>query len=204
MVCLINRIGYLSISLFCFSSSSSSWCFSIFFSFIFSHNIFSLNFRLQHLHFRQYIFICFSIAFFFFSLFLFRLAGTCLKDLKIYVPEAVATGDAVTLSCYYNLENVSILLYCGVSYWLSFFSLFFEPILLFCCCCCCYCIYFHFFRSFYILLLFCFYTSFALSYMRYMFYNTDCIEMFTATKMNLLKQVRYLFLKLEIIVVVSL
>lgn len=31
-----------------------------------------------------------------------------MKDLKIYVPEAVAVGDAVTLSCYYNLENVSI------------------------------------------------------------------------------------------------
>ena len=34
-------------------------------------------------------------------------AGTCLRDLKISVPEAVATGDTVTLSCYYNLENVS-------------------------------------------------------------------------------------------------
>ncbi|XP_031617834.1 uncharacterized protein LOC116337418 [Contarinia nasturtii] len=33
---------------------------------------------------------------------------TCLKDLKIYVPEAVALGDAVTLSCYYNLENASL------------------------------------------------------------------------------------------------
>ncbi|XP_055323945.1 uncharacterized protein LOC129578813 isoform X2 [Sitodiplosis mosellana] len=32
---------------------------------------------------------------------------TCLKDLKIYVPEAVAVDDAVTLSCYYNLENLT-------------------------------------------------------------------------------------------------
>lgn len=31
-----------------------------------------------------------------------------MRDLKIYVPEAVAVGDAVTLSCHYNLENVSI------------------------------------------------------------------------------------------------
>lgn len=32
--------------------------------------------------------------------------GTCLKDLKITVPEAVAVGDAAILSCHYNLENV--------------------------------------------------------------------------------------------------
>lgn len=43
-----------------------------------------------------------------FLLFFSLLAGTCLRDLKIYVPEAVAVGDAVTLSCHYNLENVSI------------------------------------------------------------------------------------------------
>lgn len=36
------------------------------------------------------------------------MAGVCLKDLRMNVPQAVARGDAVTLSCYYNLENVSI------------------------------------------------------------------------------------------------
>lgn len=38
----------------------------------------------------------------------FLLSGTCLKDLKISVPEAVAVGDAALLSCYYNLENVRL------------------------------------------------------------------------------------------------
>lgn len=35
------------------------------------------------------------------------LSGNCLKDIQLYVPEAVADGDTVTLSCQYDLENVS-------------------------------------------------------------------------------------------------
>lgn len=34
-------------------------------------------------------------------------AAFCLKDLKIFVPEAVITGNAATLSCQYELEQVS-------------------------------------------------------------------------------------------------
>lgn len=71
------------------------WFFG-FFAFSFRH------FILQHI---TIIHIFYS--FLYFSLF-FLFAGTCLRDLKIYVPEAVAVGDAVTLSCHYNLENVSI------------------------------------------------------------------------------------------------
>ncbi|CAD7084659.1 unnamed protein product [Hermetia illucens] len=32
----------------------------------------------------------------------------CLKDLRISVPEAVAVGDTVTLSCFYDLENAAL------------------------------------------------------------------------------------------------
>lgn len=35
------------------------------------------------------------------------ITGNCLKDMQLYVPEAVAVGDTVTLSCQYDLENVS-------------------------------------------------------------------------------------------------
>jgi hypothetical protein len=31
----------------------------------------------------------------------------CLKELKIFVPEAVVMGNAATLSCQYDLDNVS-------------------------------------------------------------------------------------------------
>lgn len=37
----------------------------------------------------------------------FLFAAFCLKDLKIFVPEAVITGNAATLSCQYELEQVS-------------------------------------------------------------------------------------------------
>lgn len=66
---------------------------------------FSLPFYFAAHHYNPYIFSTrFILSFSLFFLF----AGTCLRDLKIYVPEAVAVGDAVTLSCHYNLENVSI------------------------------------------------------------------------------------------------
>lgn len=35
----------------------------------------------------------------------------CLKDLKIFVPEAVITGNAATLSCQYELEQVSEMIF---------------------------------------------------------------------------------------------
>uniref|UniRef100_A0A6P4EDH3 Uncharacterized protein LOC108041226 n=1 Tax=Drosophila rhopaloa TaxID=1041015 RepID=A0A6P4EDH3_DRORH len=35
------------------------------------------------------------------------LSAHCLKDLKIFVPEAVIMGNAATLSCQYDLEQVS-------------------------------------------------------------------------------------------------
>lgn len=35
------------------------------------------------------------------------ITGNCLKDMQLYVPEAVAVGDTVTLSCQYDLETVS-------------------------------------------------------------------------------------------------
>jgi len=35
------------------------------------------------------------------------LSAHCLKDLKIFVPEAVLMGNAATLSCQYDLEQVS-------------------------------------------------------------------------------------------------
>lgn len=34
-------------------------------------------------------------------------SAVSLKDLKISVPEAVASGDTVVISCHYDLENVS-------------------------------------------------------------------------------------------------
>lgn len=34
----------------------------------------------------------------------------CLKELKIFVPEAVIMGNAATLSCQYDLDNVSCVL----------------------------------------------------------------------------------------------
>lgn len=39
--------------------------------------------------------------------FLCTLPAHCLKDLKIFVPEAVRTGNSATLSCQYDLEQVS-------------------------------------------------------------------------------------------------
>uniref|UniRef100_A0A1B0BIZ5 Ig-like domain-containing protein n=1 Tax=Glossina palpalis gambiensis TaxID=67801 RepID=A0A1B0BIZ5_9MUSC len=33
------------------------------------------------------------------------LSADCLKDLKIFVPEAVIMGNAATLSCQYDLEQ---------------------------------------------------------------------------------------------------
>lgn len=40
------------------------------------------------------------------STFFFFFAADCLKDLKIFVPEAVIMGNAATLSCQYDLEQV--------------------------------------------------------------------------------------------------
>lgn len=40
---------------------------------------------------------------------LFLFAAFCLKDLKIFVPEAVIMGNAATLSCQYDLEEVSFM-----------------------------------------------------------------------------------------------
>lgn len=44
-------------------------------------------------------------------------SAVTLKDLKISVPEAVAAGDTVIISCYYDLENVSRIDF--VTFWLS-------------------------------------------------------------------------------------
>lgn len=40
---------------------------------------------------------------------MFLFSAVCLKNVKIIVPEAVAVGDTVTLSCHYDLEAVSIM-----------------------------------------------------------------------------------------------
>lgn len=39
---------------------------------------------------------------------LFSLSVVCLKELKIFVPEAVIMGNAATLSCQYDLDNVRL------------------------------------------------------------------------------------------------
>lgn len=36
----------------------------------------------------------------------FSFAALCLKELKIFVPEAVIMGNAATLTCQYDLDNV--------------------------------------------------------------------------------------------------
>lgn len=40
-------------------------------------------------------------------------SASALRDLTISVPEAVIVGHAVTLTCHYDLEDVSDLLYRG-------------------------------------------------------------------------------------------
>jgi hypothetical protein len=56
-----------------------------------------------------------------------------LKDLKIFVPEAVIMGNAATLSCQYDLGDVSVHIF-------SYFAIFtFKYLLIlsfFCCCRC--------------------------------------------------------------------
>lgn len=53
-----------------------------------------LNFACPYFSCHLEFFVCFT--------------AFCLKDLKIFVPEAVITGNAATLSCQYELEQVSI------------------------------------------------------------------------------------------------
>lgn len=36
----------------------------------------------------------------------FYISAVCLKELKIFVPEAVIMGNAATLTCQYDLDNV--------------------------------------------------------------------------------------------------
>lgn len=57
------------------------------------HSIFPTLFELKHF-FKKIIFISISTA-------------VCLKELKIFVPEAVIMGNAATLTCQYDLDNVS-------------------------------------------------------------------------------------------------
>lgn len=42
------------------------------------------------------------------------LTAFCLRDLKIFVPDAVIMGNAATLTCQYDLEKVSIRQYIQV------------------------------------------------------------------------------------------
>lgn len=50
--------------------------------------------------------VCFLLLFHEIIRIFFVFSAFCLKDLKIFVPEAVITGNAATLTCQYELEQV--------------------------------------------------------------------------------------------------